>query len=141
MTPQMLKIESDQKLANAERPLNNSEMNLEELFHLFIQVENQLGEFKFNKETAHADEIETDRLCDVQSGLMESASRIRAINFRELLLKVAFWRWDSADINVEPENMSQADAIIYSVFRDLVLITKEYDTLKDVDQTLPVFQH
>ena len=52
----------------------------------------------------------------------------------DLLYKLALWRWDSADLDVAVEDMTRANAIAYSAFRDLAKMLGDNAVLKDFDR-------
>ena len=66
---------------------------------------------------------------------MRTAATLPARCTRDLLYKLALWRWDAADLDQPVEDMNRADAVLYSVFMDLVKMLGARDVLKDFDKT------
>ena len=66
--------------------------------------------------------------------LMDTAICYPAKNCRDLLFKLAFWRWRYAGAGSSLDGMSKDDAIVYSVFRDLVDHVGETAVLTPLDK-------
>lgn len=96
---------------------------LETLFNLFVVLE------------AEGEDADTDATYDMQTVLLQTATQHPARNQRELLFKLALWRWDAPEMDQPLGAMSRYDAVAFSVFLDLVKLTGEDSVLKQVDRT------
>ena len=107
------------------------EDHLEKLFDVFRQIDAAIGECK--TEEAAADDA-AENLIDAQSVVLRLAATMPARTSRDILYKLALWRWDAADVGQHAEGMNRADAIAYSAFLDLVAMLGARDVLKDFDK-------
>lgn len=103
----------------------------EKLFDVFREIDAAIGRCR---EDANADE-KAASLIEAQGVVMRTAATLPARCTRDLLYKLALWRWDAADLDQPVEDMNRADAVLYSVFMDLVKMLGARDVLKDFDKT------
>lgn len=66
--------------------------------------------------------------------LADTAARRPAENDRDLLFKLAFWRWANPTLGPSFDKLSSHDAVLYSLFRDLVDRTGEDGVLTEFDK-------
>jgi len=66
--------------------------------------------------------------------LQDTAKRLPAANVRELLFKLAFWRWTRPDLGPAFDELNDGDAIVYSVFRDLAALADEDSAMTEFDR-------
>ncbi len=103
----------------------------EKLFDVFRQIDAELADC--NLEKGAADE-RIASLIEAQTVVLRTAASLPARCPRDLLYKLAMWRWD-AGLDQPMEDMNRADAIAYSAFLDVVKMLGERDVLKDFDKT------
>ena len=89
---------------------------------------------RLNEKLSDSGEASEDVLIDAQSRLMAVAAHLPAKSFEDALYKLAFWRWDSADLGKDFEELQRGDQIIYSVFRDLAALVGAVDVLTEADR-------
>lgn len=65
--------------------------------------------------------------------LVDSAKCTPATNLRELLFKLAFWRWKNPSIGTDLNAMQDTDALVYSVYLDLLRLTNEKSVMSAID--------
>lgn len=99
-----------------------------ELFVLFVEIEKWLGN-ALGDPTDSAAEAEADRMIDAQSKIMRAAAIKKANTPRDILFKLALWRWDKADVDIALADGRRADAVAYSAFCDLAEMTDEPSVL------------
>lgn len=99
-----------------------------ELFEIFIEIEKWLGDTSSDPANSAA-EAEADRMIEAQSKIMRAAAVKQASTPRDILFKLALWRWDKADVDIALEDGRRADAVAYSAFRDLAEMTDEPSVL------------
>ena len=68
-----------------------------------------------------------------QQVLMNTAACLPAKTYLDLVYKLAIWRWHRRDLENTLDEMSASDAIIYSLFRDLVEMTGNDAVLTEID--------
>lgn len=76
---------------------------------------------------------DADKLLDAQTSLMSMAAHLPANSPEDVLYKLAFWRWDSSDLEADFSSLQRGDQIVYSAFRDLATLTDDRNVLMDVD--------
>ncbi len=103
----------------------------EKLFEVFREIDAAIGRCG---EGADAEQ-KAAGLIEAQGVVMRTAATLQARSMRDLLYKLALWRWDAADLDQPVHDMNRADAVIYSAFLDLVKMLGERDVLKDFDKT------
>ena len=74
-------------------------------------------------------ELESERLLDIQSQILHAAAKLPAKSIDELVYKLALWRWDSSHLDGPHGADHRADKVAYSVFCDLAMLTG-IDTVK-----------
>lgn len=90
----------------------------------------QLFRFYRNYEEARETSRDDDPVGhDAQSVLMAQAASYHAHSVREVLYKLALWRWDSPDVE-DPQSLARYDAVAYSAFRDLARLLGDKSVLK-----------
>jgi hypothetical protein len=77
--------------------------------------------------------VDAEKLLDAQTSLMSMAAHLPARSVEDALYKLAFWRWDSNDLEAEFSSLQRGDQIAYSAFRDLATLTGESDVLTPTD--------
>ncbi|WP_428407046.1 hypothetical protein [Hyphococcus sp.] len=102
----------------------------ERLFEVFREIDAAISRCS---EGEDADD-KAAGLIEAQGVVMRTAATLQARSMRDILYKLALWRWDAADIDQPVQDMNRADAIIYSAFLDLVKMLGERDVLKDFDK-------
>lgn len=105
----------------------------QQLFAVFQKIENALTQEK----NADAPEAATriERLIEAQTVVIRTAATLPARTTKDLMYKLALWRWDAPDLDKPVEDMHRADAIAYSAFRDLAVMLSDNSTLKDIDHS------
>ena len=61
---------------------------------------------------SHLDEKNYARAA--QTVLMNTAAIVRGKNYRDLLFKLAFWRWDAPELGPSIDQMTRYEALAYS---------------------------
>ncbi len=103
----------------------------EKLFDVFRQIDAEIG----NRNLEHDGTDERlASLIEAQTIILRTAASLPARCPRDLLYKLAMWRWDAANLDQPMEDMNRADAIAYSAFLDIVKMLGERDVLKDFDK-------
>ena len=100
------------------------------LFELFVAIEKALPRQDGGNP---AIETKADALTQTQCDIIYAAARLEAHLIREVLFKLALWRWMAPELDQPVENMQPCDAIAYSAFRDLAKILGEESTLNEFD--------
>ncbi|MBI1391680.1 MAG: hypothetical protein GC152_02955 [Alphaproteobacteria bacterium] len=78
-------------------------------------------------------EQSTQTLVQAMNETMRAAAEIPATTPREVLFKMALWRWDAPGIDYRLADLSRHDAVAYSAFRDLAGLLDEEAVMKDSD--------
>lgn len=113
---------------------NATALEHRELFELFLEIEKWLGDVRNDAPDSHTEaETEADHMIEAQSRIMFAAAARKARTPRELLFKLALWRWDKTDVDSAIHDGRRADAIAYAVFRDLAEMTEEDSVLTTSD--------
>lgn len=99
-----------------------------ELFELFVEIEKWLGDTSSDPACSAA-EAEADRMIEAQSKIMRAAAVKQASTPRDILFKLALWRWDKADVDMALGDGRRADAVAYSAFLDLADMTDQQSVL------------
>lgn len=115
----------------AQPHLAASEGHHERLFEVFRQIDEAIG--ADNKDGSASDE-KTAGLIEAQTVVLRTTASLPARCMRDLLYKLAMWRWDAADLDQPMEEMNRSDAVVYSAFLDLVAMLGERDVLKEFDR-------
>lgn len=119
---------SEIEVEAAERS-DAQEDHLEKLFNLFRQIDEVLADCSGEQGDAKA-----AGLIEAQTVIIRTAAVIQARCKRDLLYKLALWRWDAPDLDKPLEEMSRSDAILYSAFCDLAKTLGDETVLKDFDK-------
>jgi len=104
----------------------------EKLFEVFRQIDSAIAECESGNE---AEDGRAASLIEAQTVIIRTAAALPARCMRDLLYKLAIWRWDAPELDQPVEEMGRADAIAYSAFLDLSKMLGERDVLKDFDKT------
>jgi hypothetical protein len=80
------------------------------------------------------DDEKADGLIAAQTTIMRTAATLKALSARELLFKLALWRWDAPDLDQPIDEMERHHAVAYSTFRDLAALLSENTVLTDYDR-------
>ncbi|GJL92892.1 hypothetical protein [Hyphococcus sp.] len=104
----------------------------EKLFDVFRQIDAAIAECSSGDA---ADDSRAANLIEAQSVVIRTAAALPARCMRDLLYKLAIWRWDAPEIEQPVKEMGRSDAIAYSAFLDLSKMLGERDVLKDFDKT------
>ncbi len=133
-----MKATSQSKPQNSYQPadlLGDGERSkqLEQLFREWRKMELELAEVG-EKDDADASLEESDNKLEAQTVLMNTAAIIRGTTYRDLLFKLAFWRWDAPELESSLDQMKRYDALAYSAFRDLVELTGETVVMTNLDE-------
>ena len=107
------------------------EDHLEKLFAVFRQIDEVLADCTDAGEEADA---KAAGLIEAQTVVMRTAALLPARTARDLLYKLAIWRWDAADLDQPLSDMNRNDAVAYSAFRDLAKMLDAENVLKDFDK-------
>lgn len=116
----------DRALLDGDGPIESS--SFKQLFSVWRGLHEKLA-----AAAASGDAKAADALCDAQTSLMAMAAHLPARSIEDLLYKLAFWRWDSNDLNADFSSLQRGDQIVYSVFRDLAAMTGAKDALTETD--------
>lgn len=120
-------------LLDGEEPNQNTgALDHQKLFELFLEIEKWLGDAR-DESTESDTETEADQMIEAQSRIMFAAAAKKAHTPRELLYKLALWRWDKTDVDQALHDGRRADAVAYAVFRDLAEMTGDDSVLSTVD--------
>lgn len=76
---------------------------------------------------------DADAILDAQTRLMSMAAHLPARSVEDVLYKLAFWRWDSCDLDTDFSALQRGDQIVYSAFRDLAVLTGDTAALTPAD--------
>ena len=120
-------------LLDGEEPNQNTgALDHQKLFELFLEIEKWLGDAR-DESTESDTETEADQMIEAQSRIMFAAAAKKAHTPRELLYKLALWRWDKTDVDQALHDGRRADAVAYAVFRDLAEMTGDDSVLSTAD--------
>ncbi|MFC2951026.1 hypothetical protein ACFOOP_03755 [Marinicaulis aureus] len=111
---------------------NLREDHHEKLFEVFRQIDSEIGRCTPENETEN--ETRLTGLIEAQTIVLRTAASLPARCLRDLLYKLAMWRWDTADLEQPMEDLNRADAMAYSAFLDIVKMLGEHDVLKGFDK-------
>lgn len=111
--------------------LDQEDIRLDALFRLFLESEVALGEITPNETGAESD---AEKLLDAQADIMAAAAKIPASDLRDVMFKLAIWRWDSSDLDQQMEAMHRGDAVVFSAFCDLAAMSGEVSVMKPIDR-------
>lgn len=112
--------------------LDLSDDHHERLFEVFRELDAAIAECEVGDEESDA---KATGLIEAQTVVIRTAAALPARCTRDLLYKLAIWRWDAPDLELPVEDMNRADAIAYSAFLDLSKMLGATDVLKDFDKT------
>lgn len=112
-------------------PADLNDDHHEKLFDVFRQIDAAIAECGAGPD----DEARAESLIEAQTVIIRTAAALPARCMRDLLYKLAIWRWDAPELDQPTEEMGRADAIAYSAFLDLSKMLGERDVLKDFDKT------
>ncbi|MBT8473807.1 MAG: hypothetical protein HKN14_13260 [Marinicaulis sp.] len=118
-------------LANQEN--EDQKSCLKSLFEIFVKIEKSLDLAEESSSSRELEEI-SGRLIEAQSHALQIAINIPARNARDLLYKLALWRWDAPEINGEHTDLKRYEAVTYSTFLDLAMIVGDDEVLKKMDR-------
>lgn len=107
-------------------------LRLKELFCNYTELTKQLKKCASGYTCEGSDE-RADNLLAEQTGIIRKAVSTPATNIQEIMLKMAIWRRDAPDLET-PSRMYRHDALAYSVFRDLVVLTGAFRFLTEIDR-------
>jgi hypothetical protein len=127
-----LRKEVDDIQARIQPNLNPDDDHHEKLFDVFRQIDAAIAECGSDDE---AEQGRAASLIEAQTVIIRTAAALPARCMRDLLYKLAIWRWDAPELDQPVEDMGRADAIAYSAFLDLSKMLGERDVLKDFDKT------
>lgn len=114
-------------LAAADAPAPEGDEHLKKLFDLFRQIGAALADCEDGDPKAAG-------LIEAQTVVVRTAAAVPARTMRDVLYKLAIWRWDAPDLDKPTDEMSRGEAVAYSAFRDLVKALGEDTVLKDFDK-------
>lgn len=117
--------------ANAKGHADLREDHHEKLFNVYRQIDSVLGDCAGTDEE---DDEKAPGLIEAQTVVIRTACALPARSLRDLLYKLALWRWDAPELDQPVEKMNRSDAIAYSAFRDLAKMLNETLVLKDFDK-------
>ncbi len=126
-----LRREIDAIRAQIHPHLSTEEDHHEKLFDVFRQIDAAIADSGSGAD----DEGKAASLIEAQTVIIRTAAALPARCMRDLLYKLAIWRWDAPELDQPTEDMGRADAIAYSAFLDLSKMLGERDVLKDFDKT------
>ncbi|MEX6632564.1 hypothetical protein [Hyphococcus lacteus] len=105
----------------------------QQLFAVFKKIENALAQNTNSDAPEETKRIEG--LIEAQTVVIRTAATLPARTAKDLMYKLALWRWDAPDLDKPVQDMHRADAIAYSAFRDLADMLSDNSTLKDIDHS------
>ncbi len=108
--------------------------HLEEMFSDWRRLEKRLSELGAHDEMSVQEKQECDQIIQAQSLLMNTAALLNGSTYRDLLFKLAFWRWDAPELGKSLGEMTRYEALVYSAFRDLVRMTSNENVATDLDR-------
>lgn len=113
---------------------DDSDDQLERLFYAFRQYE----ERKMNVlHTARSPATKSDEdlkyIDAIQKLITDVAMCMRSINERDILFKLALWRWSVPHLGNSLDEMKPEDALVYSAFRDLSALADETGVATPID--------
>lgn len=132
MDAKVLKQEISSLKDMAQDAVFSTEDHHAKLFDVFRRIEASLGDLSAGAEPE--DDSRAAGLIEAQSVVIRLAAALPARTVKDLLYKLALWRWDSAELDRPIETMNRADAIAYSAFLDLAEMLGEGSVLKDFDK-------
>ncbi len=89
------------------------------------RLEALFREYATLEERIVADPAIADGLVSAQSLVMRTAAGAPARTPRDLLFKLALWRWDAPDLQTPIETLPRYNAVAVSAFRDLTAMVGE----------------
>lgn len=126
MSAASLKKDTPEFVADAAYQPEGEE-HLKKLFDLFRQIGDVLAGCEEGDPKATG-------LMEAQTVVVRTAAAVPARTMRDLLYKLALWRWDAPNLDKPTDEMCRGEAVAYSAFRDLVKALGENDLLKDFDK-------
>ena len=126
MSVASLKNDMPDRAADAA-PGPEGDDHLKKLFDLFRQIGDVLADCEDGDARAAG-------LMEAQTVVVRTAAAVPARTMRDVLYKLALWRWDAPDLDKPTDEMCRGEAVAYSAFRDLVKALGENDLLKDFDK-------
>jgi hypothetical protein len=113
--------------------LSLDEDHHERLFEVFRKIANARDEGNSGGKAGGEDGM-TASLVEAGTVVSRIAAALPARCMRDLLYKLAIWRWDTPNLEQPVEDVKHADAIAYSAFLDLSKMLGARDVLKDFDK-------
>ncbi|MEZ5891961.1 MAG: hypothetical protein R3C58_02260 [Parvularculaceae bacterium] len=105
----------------------------QKLFEVFRNIEASLGEL--SAATDAESDARAEGLIEAQTVVVRTAATLPARTMKDLLYKLAIWRWDAPELDRPVETMTRSDAVAYTAFRDLAHMLGVTEVLKDFDKT------
>ncbi len=105
----------------------------ERLFDVFRKIATARDEGNSGGKAGGEDGM-TASLVEAGTVVSRTAAALPARCMRDLLYKLAIWRWDTPNLEQPVEDVKHADAIAYSAFLDLSKMLGARDVLKDFDK-------
>ncbi len=113
---------------------STDESELERLFKSWRKLSRLETQSGFDGATASTRRSESTGSNFYPWVLTDTATRHRADSARDLLYKLAFWRWSNPNLGARCGAMNSIDAVLYSAFRDLVELTGEEEVMTAFDR-------
>lgn len=75
----------------------------------------------------------SEELIDAMNEALRTCAALPAMSAREVLFKLAMWRWDAPGLDYRLDDLARHDALAYSAFLDLARSLEETSVLKPAD--------
>lgn len=102
----------------------------EQLFQIFKRITAELAECAANDDKSER----PLRLEEAQTTIMRTAATLPARSIRDLVFKLGLWRLDSPELDRPTNEMTRANAVAYSTFRDLARLLNDTSVLTEFDK-------
>lgn len=109
---------ADKFAAQLVKQIRSDDTSLEVLRRLYSQSNTFYNQFQAEQETVSTLSC-LDNLADQQSRLLRLAASLPARDIESLYAKAFMWRHEAPEINCTIDDMTDADALAYSLYRDL----------------------
>ena len=107
--------------------------HLKHLFQKWQSLDDRLSQIASKGILSTEDENECDHIMRAQSVIMNTAAIVPGRTYSDVLYKLAFWRWDSPELESSLDRMKSYESLAYSAFRDLIEITGDISVMNEVD--------
>ncbi len=111
----------------------DGEDHLADLFQRWRQLDERQAAIASKTNITTEDESECDQIERLQSVILSTAAVLPGVSDRDILHKLAFWRWVAPELEDSLDRMLQYEAMAYSAFRDMVERTGETEVMTETD--------